>query len=157
MEAMFDRMDTIGKSILGLTINCTQCHNHKNDPITQEEYYRMFAFLNNDNEPWRVVYLPADQMKVAGIHQRITGLEADLKHQHPGWQEVMEKWEQTVKNNQPAWHVLQAPFIDDTTGGQKFLPQPDGSYLAQSYAPPNASPKVEFSGEVANVTAFQLE
>ena len=47
MEAMFDRMDCIGKAILGLTIQCAQCHNHKYDPLTQEEYYRMFAFLNN--------------------------------------------------------------------------------------------------------------
>ena len=51
MEAMFDRMDAIGKSVLGLTIQCCQCHNHKFDPLTQEEYYRLFAFLNNDHEP----------------------------------------------------------------------------------------------------------
>ena len=48
MEAMFDRMDAIGKGVLGLTIQCAQCHNHKFDPLTQEEYYRLFAFLNND-------------------------------------------------------------------------------------------------------------
>ena len=50
MEAMFDRMDALGKSVLGLTIQCCQCHNHKFDPLTQEEYYRLFAFLNNDHE-----------------------------------------------------------------------------------------------------------
>ena len=50
MEAMFDRMDAIGKGVLGLTIQCAQCHNHKFDPITQEDYYRLFAFLNNDHE-----------------------------------------------------------------------------------------------------------
>lgn len=49
MEAMFDRMDAAGKSV-GLTIQCAQCHNHKFDPITQEDYYRLFAFLNNDHE-----------------------------------------------------------------------------------------------------------
>ena len=53
MEAMFDRMDAIGKSVLGLTIQCAQCHNHKFDPLTQEEYYRLFAFLNNDHEAQR--------------------------------------------------------------------------------------------------------
>jgi hypothetical protein len=37
MEAMFDRMDCIGKSVLGLTIQCAQCHNHKFDPFTQED------------------------------------------------------------------------------------------------------------------------
>ena len=50
MEAMFDRMDAIGKGVLGLTIQCAQCHNHKFDPISQEDYYRLFAFLNNDHE-----------------------------------------------------------------------------------------------------------
>ncbi|MDB6075159.1 MAG: Protein of unknown function (DUF1553)/Protein of unknown function (DUF1549)/Planctomycete, partial [Verrucomicrobiaceae bacterium] len=157
MESMFDRMDTIGKSILGLTIGCTQCHNHKYDPISQEEYYRMFAYLNSDSEPWRVVYLPAEQMKVAQIHQRTADLEAELKHSHPDWEKRMAEWEQTVSKVQPEWHVLQAPFIDDTTGGQKFLLQADGSYLAQSYSPTKATPKVEITGDVANITAFRLE
>ena len=50
MEAMFDRMDAVGKGILGVTIQCAQCHNHKFDPIKHEDYYRMFAFLNDSHE-----------------------------------------------------------------------------------------------------------
>ena len=157
MEAMFDRMDTIGKSILGLTIGCAQCHNHKYDPITQEEYYRMFAFLNNDNEPWRVVYTPAEQMQLGQMHLRVAGLEGKLQHEQPDWQERMAQWEAGVNHDLPKWRVLQAPFLDDTTGGQKFILQPDGSFLAQSYAPTKATPKYEVNGEVRNVTAFRLE
>ncbi len=56
MEAMFDRMDCVGKAILGLTIQCAQCHDHKYDPLTQEDYYRMFAFLNNAHEASIAVY-----------------------------------------------------------------------------------------------------
>src|SRR5207247_8913982 len=67
MDAMFDRMDAIGKSMLGLTIQCAQCHSHKFDPLTQEEYYRMFAFLNNDHEAQRIVYTPDEQMRVADL------------------------------------------------------------------------------------------
>ena len=58
MEAMFDRMDCVGKGILGLTIQCAQCHSHKYDPLTQDEYYGMFAFLNNADEANVAVYTP---------------------------------------------------------------------------------------------------
>src|SRR6202030_3974112 len=67
MEAMFDRMEAIGKGMLGVTIQCAQCHNHKFDPLTQEEYYRMFAFLNNTSESNVSVYTPEEQRKRAAI------------------------------------------------------------------------------------------
>jgi mono/diheme cytochrome c family protein len=133
MEAMFDRMDTIGKSILGLTIGCTQCHNHKYDPISQEEYFQMFAFLNNDNEPWRVVYTSSEQMQRAQLLQRIQELEDKLKHETPDWPQQLEKWAASLKGTQPAWTTLQ--FEDDPSGGEKAIRQKDGSILAQGYAP----------------------
>ena len=63
MEAMFDRMDCIGKGILGLTIQCAQCHSHKYDPLTQDEYYGIFAFLNNADEANVAVYTREEQVK----------------------------------------------------------------------------------------------
>lgn len=51
IDSVFDRVATTGTVWLGLTIGCAQCHNHKYDPITQEEYYQIFAFLNNQDEP----------------------------------------------------------------------------------------------------------
>ena len=42
-----DRVKTLGETILGLTLGCAQCHDHKFDPITQREYYQMFAFFNS--------------------------------------------------------------------------------------------------------------
>jgi hypothetical protein len=41
-----DRVKTLGESVLGLTLGCAQCHDHKFDPITQQEYYQLFAFFN---------------------------------------------------------------------------------------------------------------
>ncbi|OYW77400.1 MAG: hypothetical protein B7Z37_04530 [Verrucomicrobia bacterium 12-59-8] len=144
MESMFDRMDTIGKSILGLTIGCTQCHNHKYDPISQEEYYRMFAFLNNDNEPWRVVYTASEQMQRAQLLTRIAELEAKLKHDHPDWQQRMKKWVASIQAAQPQWHTL--AFEDDPSGGEKALRQSDGSILAQGYAPTKSDVKFAVTG-----------
>lgn len=50
-HAMVDRVATTGTAWLGLTLGCAQCHTHKYDPITQREYYRFMAFLDNADEP----------------------------------------------------------------------------------------------------------
>src|SRR5215510_1458352 len=100
MEAMFDRMDAIGKGVLGLTIQCAQCHDHKFDPIRQEDYYRMFAFLNNDHEGSTAVYSPADLMKLADQQRQITEIEENLRHVTPDWDTQMAQWELRVKANE---------------------------------------------------------
>jgi len=74
MEAMYDRMDAIGKGILGVTIQCAQCHNHKYDPLTQEEYYRIFAFLNDTHEANVAVYTPAQQAERSDRNQSPHGV-----------------------------------------------------------------------------------
>jgi mono/diheme cytochrome c family protein len=154
MEAMFDRMDTIGKSILGLTIGCTQCHNHKYDPISQEEYYRMFAYLNNDNEPWRVVYTPSEQMARSQVLKRVTELENKLKHEHADWPQRLEAWKRSIKH--PNWTTLK--FEDDPSGGEKALRQPDGSILAQGYAPTKSEVKFNvLLDKPVKISAFRLE
>jgi hypothetical protein len=51
VEAIFDRIKTTGAAFLGLTTGCAQCHDHKYDPISQKEFYQLFAFFNNQEEP----------------------------------------------------------------------------------------------------------
>ncbi|MBI3281488.1 MAG: PSD1 domain-containing protein [Acidobacteria bacterium] len=50
VEAVFDRVDTTGTVFLGLSVGCARCHDHKYDPITHREYYRLFAFFNTSDE-----------------------------------------------------------------------------------------------------------
>ncbi|MEO6434171.1 MAG: DUF1549 domain-containing protein, partial [Tepidisphaeraceae bacterium] len=45
-----DRVNTVGTAFLGLTFDCTRCHDHKFDPVTQRDYYSMFAFFQNIDE-----------------------------------------------------------------------------------------------------------
>ena len=157
MEAMFDRMDAVGKSILGITIQCAQCHNHKYDPLKQEEYYRIFAFLNNSHEANAAVYTPEQEMKRAEIYRQIRETEAELQHRNPDWQEQMARWEENVKNDQPEWVVVRPSVEADTAGGQKYLPMKDGSFLCQGYAPTKHRAKMTVKTDVRNITAFRLE
>jgi len=46
VEYVVDRVDTTSTVFLGLTLACARCHNHKFDPLTQAEFYRMFAYFN---------------------------------------------------------------------------------------------------------------
>jgi len=45
-----DRTDTFGKGLMGITMECAHCHDHKYDPFSQKEYYNLFAFFNNVKE-----------------------------------------------------------------------------------------------------------
>jgi hypothetical protein len=49
-EYVIDRVNTFGTSMLGLTMECARCHDHKFDPITQRDYYGLFAFFNSIDE-----------------------------------------------------------------------------------------------------------
>ena len=50
VEYVADRVETMGTMFLGLTLTCSRCHDHKFDPLTQKDFYRLFAFFNNIDE-----------------------------------------------------------------------------------------------------------
>jgi len=58
VESVADRVNTTATVFLGLTVACARCHDHKYDPISQREYYQMFALFNNAEEP--VLQVPTD-------------------------------------------------------------------------------------------------
>jgi hypothetical protein len=144
MEAMFDRIDAIGKAVLGVTIQCAQCHNHKFDPLTQEEYYRIFAFLNNSHESAVQVYTPEEEEKRQALLAKIAAAEAKAP-----------KTAAPVSNVR--WTVVKPEVDDISTGGEKYLPQPDGSLLAAGYAPTKHKVKLTVKTGIAGIRAFRIE
>lgn len=155
MDGLFDRMDAIGKSVLGLTIQCAQCHTHKFDPITHEEYYRMFSFLNNDHESSLVAYTPSEQQKRSDLLRQMRDLEEGLRHSTPGWEERIAQWEDSVKNDQPDWKVVECRNAGDN--GERYYYYEDGSIRAASYAPTKWTAPFRGTNDLPSIGAFRLE
>ena len=155
MEAMYDRMDAIGKAVLGLTIQCAQCHSHKYDPLTQTEYYRMFAFINNCHEAQITVYTDQEQQQWQETSTVIHQIEEQLRQENPDWPQQMAAWEASVRDDQPEWVVV-SPQLD-TSGGQKHFVLKDGSVLAAGYAPSQVNTEFSIDVPLPKITAIRLE
>ncbi len=155
MEAMFDRIDAIGKAMLGLTIQCAQCHDHKYDPLSQVDYYRIFAFLNNSHEAQATVYTAEQQAQRASILSQIAGREDELRAAHPDWISRLETWRQEILRQNTAWDVVRPTL--DTSGGQKHYLLDDGSILAQGYAPTKHTSEFRVETDLTQLTGFRLE
>ena len=89
VEYIVDRVKTTSMVWLGLTMECSQCHDHKYDPISQKEYYKFYAFFNqasdkgmqtrNGNEPPFVRFYDGEQKTE---HDQLLGKLAALKEVH---------------------------------------------------------------------------
>jgi Protein of unknown function (DUF1553)/Protein of unknown function (DUF1549)/Planctomycete cytochrome C len=157
--AMIDRQNTTGTVWLGLTIGCAQCHSHKYDPITQREYYRLLAFLNNADEPEMEIPDPDIARKRAEIEARISTLESALETRYPcsGPESLsvkMATWEKLIR---PAhWSVLK-PVRLVSKKHATLTVQPDGSVLATGDKPNNDVYEIDLQTSLEGITAIRLE
>ncbi len=88
-EYVLDRADTVGTAMLGLSVGCARCHDHKFDPISQVDYYSLAAFFNSIDDAgfypqmkWAtgpIMYLSDDAMdgRITALKERISALESD--------------------------------------------------------------------------------
>jgi mono/diheme cytochrome c family protein len=94
IDSIVDRVNTTGSVFLGLTIGCCQCHDHKFDPITQREYYQLFAFLNNADEPSLELGTPEQIRKRNQVRSRlaeVTKVLRTLENTSTAKEEIWEK------------------------------------------------------------------
>ncbi|MFM8471185.1 MAG: PSD1 and planctomycete cytochrome C domain-containing protein, partial [Limisphaerales bacterium] len=78
IESVVDRVATTSYAWLGLTLACSQCHDHKFDPFTQKEYFGLFAMLNNQDEPDLPLTTPDETKRATAIEAKVASYIADL-------------------------------------------------------------------------------
>ena len=102
-----DRVNTFGTAFLGLTLECTRCHDHKFDPLTQRDYYSLFSFFQNIDEAGQITFAGfADAMpvptllrstveqdrKLAQLQKQAAAAEAELTHRRDSAREDFTTW-----------------------------------------------------------------
>jgi hypothetical protein len=111
VEYVADRLETTGAVWLGLTVGCARCHDHKFDPLTQREYYSLFASFNQGPEtglatlhdPPPVLELASDS-QTAELQRRSAAradAQAALDRVGEALRESIAAWEQTAAGELP--------------------------------------------------------
>lgn len=155
MVEMFDRIDCIGKGILGLSTQCAQCHSHKFDPISQTEYYGMFAFLNNAYEAQSWIYDANQQKTITDATAEIDRLIAEAKTRVPQADQEYAGWLSKVTNQQGNWKPIQFDDLGSISGLNHPVQLDDKSVIMLGHT----SADVYMSGNApaATVTGLRLE
>ncbi|MFM7318238.1 MAG: PSD1 and planctomycete cytochrome C domain-containing protein [bacterium] len=157
-----ERVRNVSGTWLGVTLGCSECHDHKFDPFTTREFYQMEAFFADIRE--KGLYSGSDfgsSMKVPTADQQrlLANLETRLKAatdkfntDTPEIAQGREKW----LKSQPVWSVLK-PATAKSKNGAELKTLPDGSLLASGKKPDTDTYEIEINEVSANFSAIRLE
>ncbi len=156
IEGVFDRIDAIGKSVLGLTAQCAQCHSHKFDPLAHDEYYGIYAFLNNIEETSIPAITSQERQSTESLFAEIAAIDREAREKSPDADAAFTKWQQEMLAlPRTEWHALELYQLGDS--GQKYLPLPDKSVINMGYANTRGDENFTSSLEMPEVRSARLE
>ena len=139
VEAVVDRVATTGAAYLGLTMGCARCHDHKFDPISQREFYQMYAFFNNVaevdkeadrknfNAPFLELGTPQEIVRKQAYESQLKALQEELATYQ---KTVTEKNDPGAKERLDTIRLIRGktPKVP-TTMVMKELPEPRPAYI----------------------------
>ena len=163
-----DRVNTTGTVWLGLTVGCAQCHDHKFDPITQKEYYGLFAFFHNvpengldgskGNAPPMIPVPRAEQKaEIERLSAEIAKAEAKLGGSWPDLDAAQAAWESSANARQAvAWSALE-PSKMTSRGKARLAKGPDRTIVVTGRNPDKDVYTVTAPAESGPITAVRVE
>ncbi|MCA9118497.1 MAG: DUF1549 domain-containing protein, partial [Planctomycetaceae bacterium] len=100
VAAVVDRVNTTMAVWMGTTMACAQCHTHKYDPITQHEYFSIYAMLNQsadadrkDETPVHSFFTEGQRAKKSELEKEISSMEKRFASPDPAWLGGLSKWD----------------------------------------------------------------
>ncbi|MEZ6060039.1 MAG: DUF1553 domain-containing protein [Planctomycetaceae bacterium] len=120
--AIVDRVNTTMAVWMGTTMACAQCHSHKYDPITQEEYFRFFAILNNtqdadrrDEAPLLELYTDEQKLRKRELQADIERMQKEMSNSTPELVASQQNWEQQLRTS-PTWTARKPASVSRLSG-----------------------------------------
>ncbi|MGE5193541.1 MAG: PSD1 and planctomycete cytochrome C domain-containing protein [Deltaproteobacteria bacterium] len=157
-----DMVTTAMSTLVSTTVHCARCHEHKFDPVTQDEYYRLQAVFAGVDKAERA-YDP--DPKIARKRRELAARKAEL----PGLaskadssllaemvQAEVAAWEKRLSDSAVAWQILD-PETFTSAGGAKLTKQPDGSVLSCGDRPEKDTCTIVASTAATRITGLRLE
>ncbi len=164
-----DRVNTTGAVFLGLTLGCAQCHDHKYDPISQREYYQLYAFFNNVPEkgldgsqgnaaPFISVLDQEQERQLAVWQEEEQKLHEQLTAENAEWDHEQETWEAAIKAAGPdvQWTALKPPSVSSRHGAS-FRILEDASVLFYGSNPEQDVHELILESDRELIRAIRLE
>jgi len=162
-DELDDMAGTLGTSMLGLTIGCARCHDHKFDPIPVKDYYRLVStFTTTVRSDYDVDIDPQGYREAKARFDRehaplVEALRQFETDQLPGRMADWLKRGAASEAGRPAtWRVLEVESAK-SEGGATFTPQADGSLLAGGKNPDHDTHTFVTRTQLQGITAIRLE
>ena len=161
--AIVDRVNTTMAVWMGTTIDCAQCHNHKFDPISQEEFFRLFAILNNtqdadkrDESPRIELWSDEQEQQKTKWKAEIAELENTLVTATPKLLAAQTMWEQQF-TAEPKWQTLQPSQVQLKSAGAASINDDGSVFVKQARKTDVYTVTTQPAAGTGKLTAIRLE
>ena len=176
VETVIDRVETTGQTWMALSVGCARCHDHKYDPLSQKEFYSLFALFNNVPEtgtnqgtthrgggnvdPVHLLPSPEQERELSRLDQVVADAEAAVKTEGANIDSLVAEWEQSIRPAiaapQEAWEPFE-PLELRSAGGATFRRSEDGSWFVEGKLPPKDTYEFETLVPADTLGGIRLE